>query len=105
MAALQARGRTELREPARSRDHTERMLGFLGAPITTLPGGEIIVDPTGWNGRLEAAALTIPGDLSSATFLIVAALIVPGSDVVSRMSGSTRRAPGRWTCSARWAPT
>ena len=33
LAALQARGRTELREPARSRDHTERMLRFLGAPI------------------------------------------------------------------------
>jgi 3-phosphoshikimate 1-carboxyvinyltransferase len=81
LAALQARGRTVLREPARSRDHTERMLGFLGAPITTLPSGEIVVDPTGWNGRLEATALTIPGDLSSATFLIVAGLIVPGSDV------------------------
>jgi 3-phosphoshikimate 1-carboxyvinyltransferase len=81
LAALQARGRSVLREPARSRDHTERMLGFLGAPITTLSSGEIVVDPTGWNGHLEATALTIPGDLSSATFLIVAALIVPGSDV------------------------
>ena len=82
LAALQAHGRTVLREPARSRDHTERMLGFLGAPITTAPSGEIVVDPTGWNGRLKATALTIPGDLSSATFLIVAALVVPGSDVV-----------------------
>ncbi len=82
LAALQARGPSELREPARSRDHTERMLGFLGAPITVAAGGEIVVDPTGWNGRLRPARLTIPGDLSSATFLIVAALIVPGSDVV-----------------------
>jgi 3-phosphoshikimate 1-carboxyvinyltransferase len=81
LAALQARGRSELREPARSRDHTERMLGFMGAPISVDATGAIIVDPDGWNGRLRAARLTIPGDLSSATFLIVAALIVPGSDV------------------------
>ena len=83
LAALQARGRSELTEPARSRDHTERMLRFLGAPISVdAERAPIVVDPTGWNGRLKAAALTIPGDLSSATFLIVAALIVPGSDVV-----------------------
>jgi len=81
LAALQARGASELREPARSRDHTERMLGFLGAPISTRADGAIVVDPTGWNGRLRAAHLTIPGDLSSATFLIIAALTVPGSDV------------------------
>jgi 3-phosphoshikimate 1-carboxyvinyltransferase len=82
LAALQARGRSELLEPARSRDHTERMLRFLGAPISVDAGGAVIVDPTGWNGRLKAAALTVPGDLSSATFLLVAALVVPGSDVV-----------------------
>ena len=82
LAALQARGPSELVEPARSRDHTERMLGFLGAPIAVAASGAIVVDPSGWNGRLKPARLTIPGDLSSATFLIVAALIVPGSDVV-----------------------
>jgi 3-phosphoshikimate 1-carboxyvinyltransferase len=85
LAGLQARGRTELREPARSRDHTERMLRFLGAPISvdeaTGANGPILVDPDGWNGRLRAAPITVPGDLSSATFLIVAALVVPGSDV------------------------
>ncbi len=81
LAALQARGRSELREPARSRDHTERMLGFMGAPISADATGAIVVAPDGWNGRLRASRLTIPGDLSSATFLIVAALIVPGSDV------------------------
>jgi 3-phosphoshikimate 1-carboxyvinyltransferase len=81
LAALQARGRSELREPARSRDHTERMLGFMGAPISVDASGAIVVDPDGWNGRLRPTRLTIPGDLSSATFLIVAGLIVPGSDV------------------------
>ena len=53
LAALQARGPSELREPARSRDHTERMLGFLGAPIAVAAGGAIVVDPSGWNGRLK----------------------------------------------------
>jgi 3-phosphoshikimate 1-carboxyvinyltransferase len=83
LAGLQASGRTELREPATSRDHTERMLRHLGAPISTDPAtNRIIVDPTGWSGRLRAARITVPGDLSSATFLLVAALTVPGSEVV-----------------------
>jgi 3-phosphoshikimate 1-carboxyvinyltransferase len=83
LAGLQAKGRTELREPAQSRDHTERMLRHLGAPISADPAtNTIVVDPEGWGGRLSAAPLTVPGDLSSATFLLVAALIVPGSDVV-----------------------
>jgi 3-phosphoshikimate 1-carboxyvinyltransferase len=83
LAGLQATGRTELREPAQSRDHTERMLRHLGAPIAADPAtNTIVVDPAGWSGRLRAAPLTVPGDVSSATFLLVAALAVPGSDVV-----------------------
>jgi 3-phosphoshikimate 1-carboxyvinyltransferase len=83
LAGLQARGRSELREPARSRDHSERMLRFLGAPIAVDPAtGAILIDPDGWNGRLRAGRIVIPGDLSSATFLLVAALTVPGSEVV-----------------------
>jgi 3-phosphoshikimate 1-carboxyvinyltransferase len=83
LAGLQAKGRTELREPAQSRDHTERMLRHLGAPISVdAATNAIVVDPQGWGGRLRAAPLTVPGDLSSATFLLVAALTVPGSDVV-----------------------
>lgn len=83
LAGLQARGRTEIREPSLSRDHTERMLRFLGAPITADPATRtVVVDPAGWSGRLRAAPITVPGDLSSATFLLVAALTVEGSDVV-----------------------
>jgi 3-phosphoshikimate 1-carboxyvinyltransferase len=82
LAGLQAKGRTVITEPGLSRDHSERMLRFLGAPISALPEGRtVIVDPTGWNGRLRAAAVTVPGDLSSAAFLLVAALLVPDSDV------------------------
>jgi 3-phosphoshikimate 1-carboxyvinyltransferase len=82
LAGLQADGRTEVREPGLSRDHTERMLRFLGAPVTADPATRtVVVDPAGWSGRLRAAPITVPGDLSSATFLLVAALAVGGSDV------------------------
>jgi 3-phosphoshikimate 1-carboxyvinyltransferase len=82
LAALQAEGPTEIVEPGLSRDHTERMLRFLGAPLVADPQARSVrVDPTGWNGLLRASPLTVPGDLSSAAFVIVAALIVPGSDV------------------------
>jgi 3-phosphoshikimate 1-carboxyvinyltransferase len=81
LAGLQAKGRTTLREPGRSRDHTERMLGAMGAPISVDPAGAVIVDPDGWNGKLRAIPIVIPGDLSSATFLFVAGATVAGSDV------------------------
>ncbi|MBN2574969.1 MAG: 3-phosphoshikimate 1-carboxyvinyltransferase [Deltaproteobacteria bacterium] len=82
LAGLQASGRTSIQEPGLSRDHTERMLRFLGAPLGADPvARRIVVDPTGWNGKLRAAPVDVPGDLSSAAFLLVAAAIVPGSDV------------------------
>jgi 3-phosphoshikimate 1-carboxyvinyltransferase len=82
LAGLQAEGPTEIIEPAASRDHTERMLKFLGAPVVAdVASRTVRVDPTGWDGRLHAGPLTVPGDLSSAAFVIVAAVIVPGSDV------------------------
>ena len=58
------------------------MLRAMGAPIGVDAGsGAIIVDPDGWNGKLRAIPIVIPGDLSSATFLFVAAATVAGSDV------------------------
>jgi 3-phosphoshikimate 1-carboxyvinyltransferase len=82
LAGLQARGRTVISEPGLSRDHSERMLRFLGAPVSAEPEQRrVVVDPTGWNGRLRAGPVSVPGDLSSAAFLLVAALIVPNSDV------------------------
>jgi 3-phosphoshikimate 1-carboxyvinyltransferase len=82
LAGLQASGRTCIEEPGLSRDHTERMLGFLGAPVSVDSGRRrVVVDPAGWNGELRATRVSVPGDLSSAAFLLVAAAIVPGSDV------------------------
>ena len=82
LAGLQARGQTRIEEPGLSRDHTERMLRFLGAPISVDSARRrIVVDPAGWNGELAASTVDVPGDLSSAAFLLVAAAVVPGSDV------------------------
>lgn len=77
-AGLLAEGDTWLREPARSRDHSERMLAAAGAEVAWLNGG-ISVRPA---KRLEPEGLAVPADFSSAAFFIVAALLVPGSEVV-----------------------
>jgi 3-phosphoshikimate 1-carboxyvinyltransferase len=77
LAGLQAEGRTTVREPVRSRDHTERLLAACGAPISV---DRTVVSVTG-GGRLRPLDLTAPGDVSSAAFLVVAALILPGSEV------------------------
>jgi 3-phosphoshikimate 1-carboxyvinyltransferase len=77
LAGLMARGSTSVVEPASTRDHTERALAAFGADITvkprtiTIQGGQ----------RLSACGLTVPGDISSAAFLAVAAAAMPGSDV------------------------
>jgi 3-phosphoshikimate 1-carboxyvinyltransferase len=64
------------------------MLRFLGAPIRANPEArEVEVDPTGWNGELRAVPVEVPGDLSSAAFLLVAAAVVPGSDVTVERVG------------------
>jgi 3-phosphoshikimate 1-carboxyvinyltransferase len=78
LAGLYADGRTQITEPAPSRDHTERMLEAFGCPVDRL-GNRIAID----GGKpLKATALTVPGDASAAAFLAVAATLVPGSDIV-----------------------
>ena len=78
LAGLQTEAVTEIVEPAPSRDHTERMLVALGAPIERVSANHLRVRA----GEPEPFELTIPGDPSSAAFFIVAACIVPGSDLV-----------------------
>jgi 3-phosphoshikimate 1-carboxyvinyltransferase len=86
LAALLADGPTTVVEPARSRDHTERMLAFLGAPIR-VAGSTVTLDPSGWPRRLAARDLAVPGDVSSAAFLLAAAALVPGSRVTVERVG------------------
>ncbi|ATY84848.1 3-phosphoshikimate 1-carboxyvinyltransferase [Kyrpidia spormannii] len=78
LAGLFASGVTGVREPSPSRDHTERMLKALGAPISRRSGYTEIGRPA----RLKAMDMRVPGDLSSAAFLLVATLIVPGSELI-----------------------
>lgn len=78
LAGLYAQGRTRVQEPAPTRDHTERMLRGFGYAVES-GGGAVSLEG---GGRLHAAALTVPADLSSAAFFMVGAAIAPGSEVV-----------------------
>ncbi len=78
LAGLSAEGPTILHERARSRDHTERLMRRLGVPIRVL-NGDIVLDPDG-TGH-SPFDLEIPGDLSSAAFLIAAAILAPDSEI------------------------
>lgn len=87
LAGLLAEGPTTVREPAETRDHTERMLAACGVPVRiersrSLPAspapGVVAVSRA---ERLALPPMSVPGDLSSAAFHLVAALIVGGSEV------------------------
>jgi 3-phosphoshikimate 1-carboxyvinyltransferase len=77
-AGLLAEGETRVVEPLPSRDHTERMLAAAGAAIER-DGDAVVVKPV---ERLEPEPITVPADISSAAFFIVAASLVEGSEVV-----------------------
>ncbi|MHB1127194.1 MAG: 3-phosphoshikimate 1-carboxyvinyltransferase [Bacillota bacterium] len=77
LAGLFAEGTTSVTEPSRSRDHTERMLRYFGAPVRE-DGLTVAVDGL---ARLEGRNVQVPGDISSAAFFLVAASIVPGSQI------------------------
>lgn len=77
IAGLHARGRTTVIEKTRTRDHTENLLSAMGVPVercgsaVTVPGG----------AHLQGIRVSVPGDISSASFFIVAAALLPGSEV------------------------
>ena len=78
LAGLQAQGTTSVTEPAPSRDHTERLLPAFG--IVVERSGRAISLRGG--GTLRAVQLDVPGDVSSAAFLVVAGLVLPRGDVL-----------------------
>ncbi|MFC7301022.1 3-phosphoshikimate 1-carboxyvinyltransferase [Cognatiluteimonas weifangensis] len=90
LAGLYARGETVVREPRPTRDCSERMLEAFGYPIgygaghATLCGG----------GRLRATDVAVPADFSSAAFFLVAATLVPGSQLRLRRVGMHPRRTG-----------
>ncbi|MDH5833662.1 3-phosphoshikimate 1-carboxyvinyltransferase [Luteimonas kalidii] len=90
LAGLYAAGTTTVREPHPTRDYTERMLQALGWPITFSPGYARLEG----GQRLVARDIVVPADFSSAAFFIVAASVVPGSDLVLRRVGMNPRRTG-----------
>ena len=83
LAGLRAEGVTTVREPVPTRDHTERLLGAMGVDVLL---GDKMVGVTG-GAKLIGTEVFVPGDFSSAAFLIVAALCLPGSEIYLPVTG------------------
>ncbi len=87
LAGLNTPGITRVIEPAATRDHSERMLRGFGADLTVEETDEGRVISLVGEPELKPQDITVPGDPSSAAFWLVAASIVPGSDIVVRNVG------------------
>jgi 3-phosphoshikimate 1-carboxyvinyltransferase len=84
LAGLQAEGLTTVHEPYLSRDHTERMLTAFGVHVQPFEGGVSIQG----GGQLSSQEeIRVPGDISSAAFLLAAAAMLPGSELLIRDVG------------------
>ncbi|HMB57443.1 MAG TPA: 3-phosphoshikimate 1-carboxyvinyltransferase [Arenimonas sp.] len=90
LAGLYAHGETRVIEPHPTRDYTERMLRAFGWPIEFAPGQ---VRLSGGH-RLRATDVSVPADFSSAAFFLVAASVIPGSDLLLRRVGMNPRRTG-----------
>jgi 3-phosphoshikimate 1-carboxyvinyltransferase len=99
LAGLNTPGATTVIEPLATRDHTERMLRHFGAAVTTEreEGGGCRITVEG-HPELAAAPIAVPGDPSSAAFPLVAALIVPGSDITVEGVGLNPLRAGLFEC-------
>jgi 3-phosphoshikimate 1-carboxyvinyltransferase len=83
LAGLRADGPVTVREPAPSRDHSEVMLRAFGVRVERPDARTVTLHP----GPLRGTAIQVPGDISSAAFVLVAGLIVPGARVAVRRVG------------------
>src|SRR6266404_1938660 len=99
LAVLNTPGATTVIEPQATRDHTERMLRHFGAVVDSEPaeGGGKRVTVEGYP-ELAAAPIVVPGDPSSAAFPLIAALIVPGSEVTIQGVGVNPLRAGLFEC-------
>ena len=91
LAGLYASGETTVTEPRPTRDYTERMLAAFGWPITFAPGK---ASRLSGGHVLRATDIQVPADFSSAAFFIVAASLVPGSELILRNVGMNPRRTG-----------
>src|SRR5690606_39029873 len=90
LAGLYAKGETVVCEPHPTRDYTERMLAAFGAGIESSPGFPRLRG----GSPLRATEVEVPADFSSAAFFIVAASLVPGSELLLRRVGMNPRRTG-----------
>ena len=90
LAGLYAEGETEILEPHPTRDYTERMLAAFGWPIDFAPGHARLAG----GHTLRATDVQVPADFSSAAFFLVAASLVPGSELLLRTVGLNPRRTG-----------
>jgi 3-phosphoshikimate 1-carboxyvinyltransferase len=99
LAGLNTPGATTVIEPQPTRDHTERMLRHFGAAVASEPvdGGGKRVTLEGYP-ELTAAPIAVPGDPSSAAFPLIAALIVPGSEITIQGVGVNPLRCGLFEC-------
>lgn len=91
LAALQATGDTVIEEPTASRDHTERMLAAFSPASIDREDHKITIHP---GHPLTAQHVTVPGDISSAAFWLVAGAIVPGSSITIENVGINQTRTG-----------
>lgn len=83
LAGMYAQGETSVTEPAPTRDHTERMLSGFSYPVKQ-QGSKVTITA---EGKLTAADIDVPSDISSAAFFLVGASIAPGSDLLLKHVG------------------
>jgi 3-phosphoshikimate 1-carboxyvinyltransferase len=84
LAGLYAEGETTVVEPYPSRDHTERMLAYFGVPVKKFKNEISVSKPEAFEGR----EISVPGDISSAAYFLVAGALLPGSDIDIRGVGT-----------------
>lgn len=90
LAGLYANGETHVREPHPTRDYSERMLAAFGVPCAFVPGEAALIG----GFQPQARDVSVPADISSAAFFIVAATLVPGSELLLRRVGMNPRRTG-----------
>ncbi len=94
LAGLYAEGDTVVREPHPTRDYTERMLAAFGWPVEFSPGLARIRGGAGTEQTLRATDVRVPADFSSAAFFLVAASVMPESDLTIEAVGMNPRRTG-----------
>ena len=81
LAGLFAEGETKITEKTKTRDHTERMFMEYGLPVEIKPSGQSRTISVNKASRIYPQDIKVPGDFSSASFFILAALICPDSSI------------------------